>query len=363
MKILNYLFIYLLMVVITASCNKGLDPITPISPKADEDVPEIVIEFPTEGKVIRSTEEIGTAIFELVASDDIELKSVIVQLDGTEIGNYSSFKDYRKAAINLEYNNLLDGTHTLTATVTDLTGKSAAATVNFKKITAPVYVPLDGEILYLPFEDEFLEIISGEVISPVGAPGFAEGKVGSAYAGATDAYLSFPTTEIIKTANISATFWMKINTTPDRAGILTVSREDLANAGYPAIQNNRTSGFRFFREGSATSQQFKVNVGLGGTNESWNDGGSIDPSTGEWVHLAFTISDTASTIYINGEVARVAAMLNPIDWTGCDQISIMTGVPRFTEWNHFSDLSLLDELHIFNRVITAAEVQSLYTVE
>ncbi len=363
MKILKYLFICSMITVLSVSCNKGLDPITSISPGTDEDVPELVIEFPTEGKVIRSTDEIGTATFELVASDDIELKSVVVQLDGVEIGNYTSFLDYRKASIALVYNNLLDGSHVLSATVTDLTDKSVSKSVNFKKITAPIYVPLDGELFYMPFEDEYLEVISGSVIDPVGTPGFAEGKVGQAYVGATDAYLTFPTTDLIKTSQISAVFWMKVNATPDRAGIFTLSAEDKANAGYPDVQNLRTSGFRFFREGSATSQQFKINVGLGGTNESWNDGGSIDPSTGEWVHFAFTISETASSIYINGEMVREAAMLNAIDWTGCDLFTIMSGVPRFTEWNHFSDESALDELHIFNRVVTAAEIQSFYSVK
>jgi len=348
---------------LSVSCNKGLDPITPISPRADEDVPVIVIGFPTEGKVIRSTEEVSSATFELVASDDIELKSVVIQLDGTEIGNYTSFKDYRKDAINLEYNNLLNGNHLLSAMVTDLTGKSASASVNFKKITAPIYVPLEGELLYMSFDDEFLEAISCEIATSVGTPGFAEGKLGSAYSGATDAYLTFPATELIKTSEISAACWMKINATPDRAGILILSPEDTENAGYPTIQNKRTSGFRFFREGGATSQQFKLNVGLGGTNESWNDGGTADPSLGEWVHLAFAVSGDTNTIYINGEIVRKSAMLNPIDWANCNELTIMSGVPRFTEWNHFSDLSLLDELHIFNRVLSTTEIQSLMNVK
>lgn len=351
------------MMALAVSCEKGLDPINSVAPGPDENTPVLAINFPTEGKVVRLNEEVGTITFELVASDDIELKSVVVQLDGVEIGRYTTFKDYRRAAINLVYNTLTDGDHTLTSTVTDLTDKSATASVNFKKITISAYVPLEGEVLYMPFESEFLDAISGTYATVTGTPDFAEGIQGTAYIGAADSYLTFPTTELIKTTEISAAFWMKVNAAPDRAGILTMSPEDLANAGYPAIQNLRTSGFRYFREGNATSQRFKLNVGLGGTSESWNDGGTTDPSAGEWVHLAFTVSDSTNTIYINGEKISQSTMLSPIDWTGCDILTIMSGVPRFTEWQHFSDLSLLDELHIFNRVLTIEEIQALATIE
>ncbi|MHC1776801.1 MAG: LamG-like jellyroll fold domain-containing protein [Lentimicrobium sp.] len=363
MKNLKYIFIYSLMMVFAYSCEKGLDPITSVAPGPDENTPVLTINYPTEGKVIRLDEEVGTITFELVASDDIELQSVVVQLDGVEIGRYTSFKDYRRAAIDLVYTQLVDGNHTLTSTVTDLTGKSATASVNFKKVTISVYVPLVGEVFYMPFEDEFLDVISETSATVVGTPDFTEGIQGTAYIGATGSYLTFPTTELIKTKNITAAFWMKVNADPTRAGILTMSPEDLENPGYPNIQNLRTSGFRFFREGGAASQQFKLNVGLGGTDESWNDGGNTDPTTGEWVHFAYTVSDTASAIYINGEMVRESKMLKPIDWTGCDVLTIMSGFPRFTGWDHFSDLSLLDELHIFNRVLTIEEIQALGTIE
>lgn len=363
MKILKYLFICSLVSVLAISCQKGIDPITPVSPGSDDEKPELVISYPIDGKTIKTETEIATITFKLVAQDDIELKSVELFLDGTLISSFTSFKDYRRASIAYDYTNLVDGTHIFSAIVTDLTGKNVTSEVNFKKVTVPAYTPLDGEIFFAPFEDEYLDYVTGNTLNIVGTPGFAEGKIGQAYAGATDAYLNFATTDLVKTNEISLAFWMKINATPDRAGIITVSPEDKTNAGYPAIQNKRTSGFRFFREASGGMQRLKGNVGLGGTNESWNDGGLADPTTNEWVHVAFVVSSTTSTIYINGEVTLESVLLNPIDWTGCDVLTIMSGAPRFTEWSHFSDLSLMDELHIFNRAITAAEVQSFYTAK
>jgi hypothetical protein len=227
---------------------------------------------------------------------------------------------------------------------------------------SPYVAKYSGEVFYMPFEGNYKELNSNTEADKVGAPAFADGKSGKAYAGATDSYITFPTTNLVKTKEVSAVFWMKVNPSPDRAGILTLGPEDKTNAGYPAVQNKRTNGFRFFREGSATSQQFKVNVGLGGTNESWNDGGKIDPAVG-WTHFAFTVSETKSVIYINGELARESTFTGGIDWTGCDLLSIMSGAPRFTEWNHKSDLSLMDELRIFSKSLTQTEVQAIYNAE
>ncbi len=148
---------------------------------------------------------------------------------------------------------------------------------NIIQYDSPYVAKYSGEVFYMPFEGNFKELNSNTAAAKVGSPTFADGKKGKAYAGAAGSYLTFPTTNLVKTSEVSAVFWMKVNANPDRAGILTIGPEDKTNAGYPAVQNLRTNGFRFFREGSATSQQFKVNVGTG-TGESWNDGGVVDPT-------------------------------------------------------------------------------------
>jgi hypothetical protein len=178
---------------------------------------------------------------------------------------------------------------------------------------------------------------------------------GESYKGATDSYLTFPTTDL-QNSEFSATFWMKINDTPDRAGILVMGPPD---PNLPATPNNRTSGFRFFRENAGGKQRFKLNVG-DGTADHWFDGGAaadVDPTLNEWVHFAFTISASQAVVYINGEVVSQGA-LPGVSWAGCDVLSIMSGDPRFEEWGHHSDLSLMDDLRIFNKALTQAEVQA-----
>lgn len=345
---------------VAVSCDKGLDPINPEAPGTDVTAPEISFTFPIENSLVRDSNEVSSIVLKCEAVDDIELQSVSLQIDGTEVAKYNSFMDYRRKVVEFEYKSLTYGDHVFSVVATDLTGKSTTESVNFKKVDA--YQPMAGEVLYMSFDGDFNDLVKFVPPTLVGAPGLADGKVGQAYAGATGAYLTFPTTDLIKTSEISASFWMKVNAVPDRAGILTLSPEDLTNAGYPAIQNKRTSGFRFFREASGALQRFKLNVGLGGENESWNDGGTMDPTVGGWTHFAFTISKTKSIIYING-VKTLESSLTPIDWTGCNLLCIMTGAPRFTEWSHFSDLSLLDELRIFNKALTADEVNQLYLMK
>ena len=52
-------------------------------------------------------------------------------------------------------------------------------------------------------------------------------------------------------------------------------------------------------------------------------------------------------------------MANPISWDNINDLSIMSGEPHFTGWSHFSDLSLLDDLRIFDKALTQEEVQAV----
>jgi hypothetical protein len=216
-----------------------------------------------------------------------------------------------------------------------------------------------SQIFNMPFNGSFIETISKTDATEVGSPSITtiayEGT--GAYAGATDSYLTFPTTGLLG-SELSASFWYKVNATPDRSGILVIGPPDDGKAADK--QNNRKSGFRLFRENAGGKQRIKLNVG-NGTADSWFDGGAaadIDPTVSDWAHIAFTISGTECVVYINGQVVKQDAFTG-IDWTGCDIMSIMSGYPRFTEWGHHSDLSNMDELTLYNKALTATEIQAL----
>jgi hypothetical protein len=112
-----------------------------------------------------------------------------------------------------------------------------------------------------------------------------------------------------------------------------------------------------FREGSGTSQTIKLNAGVG-TGESWNDGGTL-PVDNNWVYVTLTISQTESKIYFNGILKRTSTLPNPVDFTGCSNLFIGSGGPTFSYWDHKSDISLYDDIKVFNRVLTEAEIIDL----
>ncbi|MEA5063494.1 MAG: LamG-like jellyroll fold domain-containing protein [Petrimonas sp.] len=359
MRTLKYLFISTLAIFIIA-CESGIDPITPVNPGPDKTDPVIQIQYPLEGTLIRVREDVTPIKIQVDATDDIELASVAISLDGTEIATFSDFKDYRHAIISHNYATLTNGKHTLSVSAKDLSGKVSTQSVKFEKVE-PYTPKFDGEIFYVPFDGDYLDLVSINEATKVGNPSFANGKFQKAYLGAADAYLTFPTKDKSKGLNLlgaefSAAFWYKLNSSPNRAGILVIGPVDTEN---PTKMNNRNHGFRFFREGSSSKQTFKLNAG-NGTSDAWFDGGDNASLTnnGEWVHIAFTISKTKCTIYFNGKVVS-DGVFTGISWAGCDLLSIGSGAPRFTGWDHLSDQSLIDELRIFNKALTQNEVQAM----
>lgn len=356
MKIFRYVLVAVAALTITA-CEEGIDPISRVEPGPDEAAPTVVINYPGEGTLIRVREDVAPVEIDFEVVDDIEIQTIAVMLDGVKIQEFTDFKDYRRALETYQYETLTNGVHTLSITATDLSGKSTTQSVNFEKVAPyqPVYA---GETFYMPFDGDYLELVSIQNAAKVGAPGFADDAVAGtkSYDGAADSYLTFPT-EGLLTDEFSAAFWYKLNASPDRAGILTIGPPD---PNLPNTPNNRKSGFRLFRENAGGKQRIKLNVG-NGEADHWFDGGAaadIDPASGAWHHIAFTIAADKVAVYLNGVVVSQGTFPG-IDWTGTDIMSIASGAPRFTEWGHLSDQSQIDELRLFNKALTQAEVLAL----
>lgn len=217
-----------------------------------------------------------------------------------------------------------------------------------------------GEVLYMSFDDNTKDGVTNLEATKVGSPSFQVGKKGKAYAGATASYLTFDTKNLIFEKNFSAAFWYKLNKTPDRAGILVFSSVNPTNAN----ANKMSSGFRLFREDAGGKQVIKLNVGMGVNDKgedqnTWVDGGAdASVEEGVWVYVAFTLSETKCVVYINGNIAKSVDFAG-VNWDGTGLLSIGSGAPRFVEWNHLSDLSLIDELRIFKKALTQDEVKAL----
>ena len=166
---------------------------TRTDPGPDEAAPEVTIDYPQDGTQLQVNEAVTSINIEFEVSDDIEIETISLAIDGTEIASFSEFKDFRRYVGEYLYDNVTNGAHELTITATDVDGKSGSKTVSFEKL--PPYTPLyDGEIFYMPFNGDYMELVSVTNATEVGSPGFAGEGVqgGNAYAGASGAYLTFP---------------------------------------------------------------------------------------------------------------------------------------------------------------------------
>ncbi|MGE4515124.1 MAG: LamG-like jellyroll fold domain-containing protein, partial [Chryseobacterium sp.] len=145
-------------------------------------------------------------------------------------------------------------------------------------------------------------------------------------------------------------FWYKVNASPDRGGIITI------NDNNDNSDQNRNQGLRIFREGNASKQRIKLNLGVG-TAESWNDGGEINVD-GNWVYITVTISPTQSKIYFNN-VLQNTSTYTKFDFSTSSTMVVGSGAPSFSYWNHLSDLSLIDDLRVFDKVLAPTDIQNL----
>ncbi|GGW28526.1 LamG domain-containing protein [Arenibacter certesii] len=352
MKSIKLLCASLIAVFFFYGCDQGIDAITQVDPGADATAPQIKVNYPTDGVKIKVLDVVTSITIDFEVTDDIEIAKVDVMLNGANIETFSEFKDYRRfLKKDLVYDKLTDGAHELSITATDLEGKTTVATVNFEK--EPAYTPLfAGETFYMPFDGDYFDLVGFKQAGKVGTPGFAgEGLIGTnAYQGATDSYLIYPTEGLLGT-EFTAAFWYKVDASPDRAGILVIGDD----------ADDRNQGIRLFREGSATDQTIKANIGTG-DSDSWNDGGVLDATAGDWVHIALAISATESTLFFNGVEIKTAPLSAPVDWTGCEEITIGSGGETFSYWNHKSDNSAMDELRLFNTALTEADIQNMINI-
>ncbi len=357
MKTYFKIIVLALTVFAINACDQNyIDPISKVDPGADETAPQITVNFPPEGYELQTNDAVASITIDFEVRDDIEIANISLKINGSEIAAFDEFMDYRVAMETYTYDNVTTGSHVLTVEATDLEGKTTTSTVNFSK--APPYVPVyDGEVFYMPFNNEFREMNSLQLATSVGMPGYTDGiQGGTAYQGAADSYLSFPISAFSSSKSFSAAFWLKMDVSATRAGLLSIG--DAGTDG-----SDRTKGIRFFREGNETTQRFKVNAGSG-DGETWLDGGAAADvaADGSWVHLAFTLSETEGVVYINGKVVKQGAFTG-VDWTGCESLSIMSGVPNFSVWSHFSEPGAMDELRLFNKALTQEEVLAIMLKE
>jgi len=80
--------------------------------------------------------------------------------------------------------------------------------------------------------------------------------------------------------------------------------------------------------------------------------------TGGLYRVEYVDTDLHKVRYHPADVATTG-----VNWTGCTDFTIGSGSPNFTYWGHGIDLSLYDELRIFNKALTQTEIQTIISDE
>lgn len=349
-SVFNFIIIAAAFSLSFTACKKGyIDSISKVDPGADAAAPTVDIISPSSDLQYPATTNAANFDFKFKVQDDIEMKQVDISLNGTVLKSYTSFVDYRGMSGVYTYPNLGVGTHTFKVVATDLSGKTTTKTFAFT-ITKYNKV-LASETLYVPFNPggdykDLINFVSPAVTGSPGTTNATGGHNGAAYQGAANAYLSYPIAGLYGANNeMSFSFWYKLNNVPDRSGLVVVGKDD-----------NRTQGFRLFRENA--TQNMTINVG-NGSSESWIGAGAQASIIGVWKFVTVTISSTETKIYINGVQQGAGTYTSQMDLTGCSALVLGAGGPTFSYWDHKSDLSLYDEFRIFNKVLTPADIQLL----
>jgi len=374
MRVNKKIFASALAILAFACNNDGyIDPISSVPPGDDEGAPEVTINYPFEGAKIQVREDVVPINIQFIATDDIEVTSVVVKLDGTTIGELSDFKDYRKANESVLFENLTNGEHTVTVTATDAAGNTTTSTATFEKVE-PYTPKYPGEIIYMPFDGDYLELLTITPGTPGGSPSFVDGLLGKAVRleASGKEYVTFPGDTLAQVDEFSMSFWVRpefvdTNGSGDIDGIL----------GFINLSN--TSGFwgnidMFVENGSKPSSTKIVVHVTNDDSETWlTDAAGLTNIFGDWSHHVVTYSsaDKHFKYYINNVLVwdKVASWSDALTFKNAGPI-VMGAVHFMTEPSSTSGSGSqpwasyltgeIDEVRIFDRAITEEEVGQIY---
>jgi hypothetical protein len=132
--------------------------------------------------------------------------------------------------------------------------------------------------------------------------------------------------------------WVKIISHQDFSSLLTISREDQSN--YLVT---------FWLSGLVTQPYIQIE----NVNVYWLMSGFY-LTINTWQHLAFSISETESTIYIDGTKVKKETV-SSLSWNGIQAIIKLGLCNGWTKGDYY-----LDDLKIFNASLTSDEIKILF---
>ena len=285
----------------------------------------------------------NTVTLTATAADNIAVADVQFQLDGTNLGADLTSAPY---TISWDTTTAANGSHILTAIARDTSGNSATSVPNMVTVNNTASgPPTQGLIGYWNFDEASGTIAhdtSGSGCNgTITAPTWTTGKINGALSfNGGSSYVVTPAVSLGITFSISA--W--------------VNPAASAETGYARIvETQYTTGLYLGTNASGTKYKFIVNSGrgsaggCGGAAYGCAEGGSV---TGGWHLLTATYNGASAILYVDGvEVATDT-------FTATASTNLPLYVGRYFQggygWN-----GAADDLRLYNRALTAAEVTGI----
>ncbi|MCX7771093.1 MAG: CSLREA domain-containing protein, partial [Proteobacteria bacterium] len=175
---------------------------------------------------------------------------------------------------------------------------------------------------------------------------FAQGLVGQAFSfDGEDDYVVVGNSSSLKPSQFTIDAWVKINGFPSQFNTV------ISHGSMTGSENSYFLGFST----SGILQFFTFHNEIG--HDQLNAPNPV--STNEWHHIAGTFDGTTKKIYIDGVLVASKIISRPIVYDNSPVLigqDLDNGMPS---GNIF--YGLIDELEIFNRALTAGEIQAIYT--
>jgi len=261
----------------------------------------------------------------------------------------------------------------LSSCIKKFDASSYAPPLNINGYTQSSQIATANLVAHWGFNGDLKDSVSGTAGTAAGSISFGTGIQGKALDGGTGAYvLSAVPTAIQSLHSFSISTWVYM-TASDSSAVYDM-------VGIANTQNFWSNLDIFFDGGGhATTDRLKIHVFNNGTSatgvDAWLGDYTVNNPYG-WVNVTLTYDDTKSNfvVYYNGSSISntTVAGFAPLNWTGVQQMVFGTfpfmTTPSLTSgatsqsWATYLP-GALDEVRVYNRVLTSTEVASLVALQ
>jgi hypothetical protein len=305
--------------------------------------PVVTLTSPTSGAVVG-----GPVAIAATAADNVGVVAVRFRIDGDDLGGEDTSPPYETTWNSAGVGN---GSHQVTAVARDLAGNQGqdTVTVTVQNVVPPP--PTDHLALAYAFDEtggSALTDASGNAnIGTLHGATFAPGRHGNGLAcDGVAGYAETPNSASLDVGGTGLTIALWVNVVSTGSGI------DYVLVGKPWSASSMPSPFYQYGVEYSNGSNKTLDFFFGDPSAGLHGPYHMSPTAGVWTHCAFTYDGTTVKGYLDGVELLSATDVSSLQPRGN---SLRLGVDG--AYHQFFN-GKLDDLRIYSRALTAAEVRS-----